>query len=240
MKKIILMVFVVCLFCSNAMAEQQKSDYISPNFNANNIHSIAIIGQLPQESVPYVVDDNLLMSLPAELKKAINVPNVQADTMMDIIVKVQTNSGKNILAMMQSQDNSQQQEAIKLVWDYIGSNYDTIINVNILQANYTEKYSNGFTYTTTENQTSTISNVYGQIASINTPVKREHTVGRGIVNVAQVLLNITVQNSNEMVMSRREFRNKISSRVAATTPDDIGKRIVGSFAHDFSKAMKKK
>ena len=141
MKKMILFCFIVVMFSSTAIAAQQKSDYVSPNFNANNIHGIAIIGQLPQEAVPYVVDDGLLMSLPAELKKSMNVSNVKADTMMDIIVKVQKISGKNILAMMQSQDNTQQQEALKFVWEYIGANYDTIININVLQANYTEKYS---------------------------------------------------------------------------------------------------
>ena len=126
------------------------------------------------------------------------------------------------------------------MWDYIGANYDTIININVLQANYTEKYSAGYTYTTTENQRSTISNVYGQMASINTPIQREHTVGRGMVDVAQILLNITVHNANEVVMSRKEFRNKISSGISATTPEDIGKRIVSSFAHDLSKVLNKK
>lgn len=240
MKKMMLFCFIVFMFCSTAMAAQQKSDYVSPNFNPQSIHSIAIIGQLPAESIQYVVEDNLLMSLPAELKKSMNISNIKTDTMMDIIVKVQKISGKNILAMMQSQNNNQQQEALKLVWDYIGANYDTIININVLQANYTEKYSAGYTYTTTENQRSTISNVYGQMANIDTPIQREHTVGRGMVDVAQILLNITVHNANEVVMSRREFRNKRSFGIAATTPEDIGRRIVSSFAHDLSKALNKK
>ena len=240
MKKIILLCAMLLVWSASAFAAQQKSDYTSPNFNAANIHNIVIMSQVPNESLPYVVDGNIVMTLPEALKKELKLPvNIKADTMMEVVVKVQKLTGKNIMAMMQTQDVNQQQEAINLVWDYIGKNYDTIINIGVLQAGYTQKYSNGFSYMTTENQTSTRSNGYGQVATMNTPVQRENVVGRGMVDVAQITLNITVQNSNEFVVTRREFRNKISSGMAATTPEDIGKRIVGSFAHDFSKKFNK-
>ena len=58
--------------------------------------------------------------------------------------------------------------------------------------------------------------------------------------MAQVALNISVLNKNENVMNRKEFRDKISSGIAATTPYDMGRRIVASFAHDFNKKMQLK
>ena len=240
MKKFFLTCMLWILFCSVAVAAQQKNDYVSPNFNPENIHSIIVIGQTPNEAIPYIVDDSLITSLPDEFKKECKISDVKIDTFMEAIVKVQNISGKNILAMSQSQDIAQKQEAYNILWNYINANYDTIVNISILQANYSQTYSEGYTYRTTETQRSTVSNIYGNIATINTPVEREHTVGRGFKDVAQVALNISVLNKNENVMNRKEFRNKISSGIAATTPYDMGRRIVASFAHDFNKKMQLK
>lgn len=241
MKKVLLTIIMVCI--SNAVAlAGSHSDYISPNFDPKQIHSIFIMGVVPPQSSQYVVDPNLCTNLPVEMKKELNLKDINIDTLVDVMLKIQNETGKNVFAMSQSNNQALIDEAYKMFETYVKKHYDTGIFINILQGNYGEVYSNGIDINIPTAQTATITDNRGRMGNITVRGMQQQTIGRGIHRTANVTLLMQVMNmyEGEVVFSRQEYRDKISSGVGATTPEDIGRRIVASFAHDFSKKVTKR
>lgn len=234
--KILVIMTIFCCLGSIAFAEQ-KSEYISPNFNPNNMKNILVYGCIPADNRQYVVDFNLQYSLAKELKENLDLKKYKADTLLEVATKLQKLTGKNILAMAQSSDPAVQNELNQIMGQYIAENYDTTIIINILQGNYGSVYSEGVTINM---PTTRRSNVYFNDGTSGTVTTREYTpqtYGGGQQSTADVTLLIQIQNmsDSEIVLNRQVYRRKQTSNLFPTTPEDIGKRIVVKFAQDFNK-----
>ena len=237
--------FFLLMFSSVCSAE--SSDYISPNFAPEKIHRVILIPCVTN-GTQYVTDQNIPFQLVDELKTNWKLKNTHVDTMFDMMKKVQTLTGNNIFAIMQSNNQEQIAEAYKLCLDYTNRNYDTKVVVEVAVACEGKVFNEGITYNTTSYQTST-SNITSRgnvipwaTITTTTPVQQQHTIGRGFAKTASVgvLLKIFDVASGEEVFERLEARYKESGPLGNTTPVDMGKRIVNKFANDVNNMAEKK
>lgn len=161
-----------------------------------------------------------------------NIEIINASTLIELLTK---DTGIDIKSLYKTDEK----KAIELLHQYIPNYADIVVCTNILNYETDSEYREGYSYTTTEYQTSYIYGPAGT-ATIQTPVNKTHNVPGGNILVLYTGVRFDVFDTltNKVIFSRIDNRSKNPTILESSTPKNMYKRILKSFFNDLETKIK--
>ena len=230
----LLLSLVICLL-NVSFAAAEKQEWVDKTYDFTKVKRVLVYPPtIPDNMKNGIIEKDLSETYLSKIKLP---SNVQVLDILTIIRSIQKDTGIDLPAMHQKN----QQEAIKLLNEYIPNYVDMIVCSKIVKYSTGSQYQESYSYNTTSYQTSYINGTNGS-AAIQTPVNQTHVVpgGDALVLYAGVRWDVYDAKTNTVVFSRIDDRSKMPTRLESGTPKNMYKRILDSFFDDFSDKLARK
>lgn len=208
---------------STAFAEKQE--WLDKNYDFSKVKTVLICDPTISDHIKNGIKEREIKEIfdsKIKLSEKIKVIYVA-----DLVPLITAETGTNPLELYVTD----QQKAVNLITEAMFRYSDVIITTNVLEYDTGKEYREGYSYNTTEYQTSYINGPYGT-TTVQTPVTKTHNVSGGNVQVAYaaVRFEVTDSKTKKPVISRIDDRARANPTVFDNTkPKDLYGRILNSF-----------
>lgn len=231
---VLLLSLLIFLFFTNT-ASAEKQEWFDKAYDFSKVKRILVYEPLIADKLKNGINEHEILEL---FQAKMKLPNtVKVITFSDVVNAIMTDTGIDLYALYKEKP----QEATKLLVESIPKYADISVSSKVFEYSMGTQYREGFTYNTTEYQTSYVSG-YGGSATVTTPVTRTHTVPGGNVPVAYAAVRFEVQDlqSGKNIFIRLDDRAKANPTVFNNTkPKSLYGRITDSFFDDLSEKISK-
>jgi hypothetical protein len=227
-------VFLICISVAS-IAFAEKQEWFDKAYDFSKVKRVLIYPPNISNKLKNGIVENEILEI---FNTKTKLPEqVKVITFFSLIDAVKTDTGTDLVQLHAK--NSQ--EALKLLNEATPKYADIVVTSTVFEYSMGSEYREGFTYNTTEYQTSYVHGAGGS-ATVQTPVNRTHTVRGGNVPVAysSVRWDVYDAQTGKAVFSRLEDRARANPTVFDhTKPKSLYGRITASFFDDLSEKLDK-
>jgi hypothetical protein len=234
MKKVILLT-IFTLFILNSYCFAEKQEWIDKTYDFSKVTRITICEPNIQN---YIKNGILEKEIIDTFKSKAKISNVKIVEPLTIINAINADLGIDLLEI----NKKNPQEALRIIDENSYKYTDIIITSTVNRYGMGSTYEEGFSYNTTSYQNSYIFTPGGATTTVQSPVTQTHNVRGGNVGVAITSVRWDVKDTKTLknVFSRIDDRSRSNrTRLDNTNPNDLYKRITGSFFDDLNELLNK-
>lgn len=232
---VMLLSFLICLLLTNSVSAE-KQEWFNKTYDFSKVIRILITEPKIPDKLKNGITENEVLEIFHDKAK---LPNrIKIISLSTLTETIKTDTGIDITILLREKT----EDGKKLLHEILPKYVDLTISSRVFEYAMGSEYREGYTYNTTEYQTSYVRG-YGGSATIQTPVTRYHTVPGGNVPVAYAAVRWDVYDtqSGKTVFSRLDDRAKANPTIFNNTkPKSLYGRITADFFDDLSEKLDKK
>ena len=231
-----LFVMIILLLIFTTVASAEKQEWFNKTYDFTKVKRVLVNDpQIPDKLNNGITENEILEIFQAKMKLPDHIKIISLSALTETI---KADTGTDVALLL----SEKPEEGKKLLSELLPKYVDITISSKVFEYSMGSQYREGYTYNTTEYQTSYVRG-YGGSAVVQTPVTRYHTVPGGNVPVAYAAVRWDVYDtqSKKTVFSRLDDRAKANPTIFNNTkPKSLYGRITADFFDDLSKKLDKK
>jgi hypothetical protein len=227
-KPIVILTCILCILfvCTTVFAEKQE--WIDKTFDFKKTKRILIYPIQVPDAIKNGIIEKQIEETYWENAKLKNVELITFDKLIELI---KNDTGVDL----QELHKKDQKLSLEFLKTNLPNYVDLELHANIVAYGTGSEYKEGFSYSTTETQTSYVYGTNGS-ATVQTPVNRTHYVpgGNALVLYAGIRWDVYDSKTNKPVFSRVDNRSKMPTRFESSNPKNMYERILTAFFKDLN------
>ena len=229
--------FICILMMPTAYAEKQE--WVDSNYDFGKVKRVTLKMQIKQRLYNGINENEMIEILMSKFKPPANVQWVRG---VNVISSIKAETGIDLDAM----GKGNPQAAEKIFVEHLPRYADVAVLVQVFEYGMGSYYYEGYTYNTTEYQTSYVGGRIGNTkysGTVMSPVNKTYTISGGSRPVAYSAVRFEVIDlkTQKAVFTRLDDRAKVyKDAFSNTQPKDVFGRIMGSFFDDLSNKLEKR